>query len=559
MSGAKETPRQKMIGMMYLVYTALLAMNVSKDILNAFDIVNTGVQETNVTIAARINNQYDAIQKNYELESGNETAIENWNKAQALKNRSTELINFIENDVKWNLVSKVEKISEEDAIKKGLLIDKETKKGDRYMYNINTSKIGTRDNYNDPTAIMLGSVATGNEGNGIAYTMADKIREYRKFIEDSIYNGEGQVIGLDVKEGKAYFEGADETGDGITWEQYNFYHTVLPADVTLLNKIVSEVQNAESAALTKLSNFHENDFTFDSIGAKVLAESSYIITGQEYRADALVTAWKNEEITAHVLVGSNANEDAIMKQGTEIKSENGTIKLRFPAGGVGEKEYHGIIEMLDPKTKEMVKYPFSGKYTVAAPSVTISPTKMNVVYSGIDNPISVSAAGFANNKVSVSAPGASLSRTGDGNYMLKVTDGSAKTIKITASAEGRALGSVEMRVKPLPKPTARIENVGADGKVGKSALIAAGRIIAEMKDFDFEGVSYSVVGYTMKYKTKSGSNKETKVDGGKFSGEILSVLNGAQTGDMYVFTAIRVRGNDNKEKVLDNAIAVEIK
>lgn len=559
MSGAKETPRQKMIGMMYLVYTALLAMNVSKDILNAFDIVNTGVQETNVTIAARINNQYDAIQKNFELESGNETAIENWNKAQALKKKSTELINFIEKDVKWALVSKVEGIDENAAINKGLIIDKDTQKGDRYMYNINTSKIGTRDNYNDPTAFMLGSVATGNEGNGIAYTMANKIREYRQFIEDSIYNGQGQVIGLDVKEGNAYYEGANEQGDAITWEHYNFYHTVLPADVTLLNKIVSEVQNAESAALTKLSNFHENDFTFDSIGAKVLAESSYIITGQEYRADALVTAWKNEEITAHVLVGSNANEEAIMKQGTEIKSENGTIKLRFPAGGVGEKEYHGIIEMLDPKTKEMVKYPFSGKYTVAAPSVTISPTKMNVVYSGIDNPISVSAAGFANNKVSVSAPGASLSRTGDGNYNLKVTDGNAKTIKITASAEGRALGSVEMRVKPLPKPTARIENVGADGKVGKSALIAAGRIIAEMKDFDFEGVSYSVVGYTMKYKTKSGSNKETKVDGGKFSGEILSVLNGAQTGDMYVFTAIRVRGNDNKEKVLDNAIAVEIK
>ncbi len=558
MSGAKETPRQKMIGMMYLVYTALLAMNVSKDILNAFDIVNTGVQETNVTIAARIDNQYDAIKKNFEAESGNEKAQENWNKAQMLKERSTNLINFIEKDVKWNLVSKVEKISEEEAIAKSLIIDKETQKGDRYMYNINTSKIGTRDNYNDPTAIMLGSVATGNEGNGIAYTLANKIREYRKFIEDSIYSGEGQVIGLDVKEGKAYFEGANEQGDGITWEQYNFYHTVLPADVTLLNKIVSEVQNAESAALTKLSNFHENDFTFDSIGAKVLAESSYIITGQEYKADALVTAWKNEEITAHVLMGSSSNEEAIMSQGQVIKSENGTIKLRFPAGGVGEKEYHGIIEMLDPKTKEMVKYPFSGKYTVAAPSVTISPTKMNVVYSGIDNPISVSAAGFANNKVSVSAPGANLSRTGDGNYMLKVTDGNAKTIKITASAEGRALGSVEMRVKPLPKPTARIANVGPDGKVSKSSLLTAGRIIAEMKDFDFDGVKYDVTGYTLKYKTKQGDNKQTQVNGDKFNEAVKAVLNGAQKGDIYVFTAIKVKGNDNKEKVLDNAIAVEI-
>ena len=117
---------------------------------------------------------------------------------------------------------------------------------------------------------------------------------------------------------------------------------------------------------------------------------------------------------------------------------------------------------------------------------------------------------------------------------------------------------MKFRVKDLPKPTAVIHNV-VDGKVSKSALLAANRVVAEMKDFDFEGVHYDVVGYTVKYRTKAGTTKEAKVSGATFSDEIKGVFNTANVGDMFVFTAIQVRGNDGKTKTLETPIGIEIK
>lgn len=205
----------------------------------------------------------------------------------------------------------------------------------------------------------------------------------------------------------------------------------------------------------------------------------------------------------------------------------------------------------------MEEYPFNGAYTVAPPSVSVSATKMNVVYAGIDNPISIGAAGFSNSKLNVTANGATLTRIGDGIYNLRV-NGNPKEVVVSASAEGANLGSMTFRVKDLPKPTAIIRNV-VDGKVSKSALIAANRVEAEMKDFDFEGVKYDVVGYTVKYKTKSGTTKEAKVSGAAFNDECKNVFNSANVGDMFIFTAIQVKGNDGKTKVLDSPIAIEIK
>ena len=105
MSGAKETPRQKMIGMMYLVYTALLAMNVSKDILDAFDTVNNGVQTTNITLSNQINQKYAAFEEQYGLDQ--EKVGPYWEQAQALREEATDLINYVE-ALKWDLVKKIE-------------------------------------------------------------------------------------------------------------------------------------------------------------------------------------------------------------------------------------------------------------------------------------------------------------------------------------------------------------------------------------------------------------------------------------------------------------------
>ena len=580
MSGAKETPRQKMIGMMYLVYTALLAMNVSKDILDAFDTVNTGVQTTNITLSNQISQKYAAFEEQYGLDQ--EKVGPYWEKAQALREEATDFINYVE-ALKWDLVKQVElakATSDEEAIQmaineRGLLKNSNTTLNGRTIYDINTSKVKSRDGYNQPTEIMMGN-PEGPGNGGKAYDLSEKMKRFRhKLIEaagpehlqqiglitDSIFGSKDYLLANGYTESqlkKLSFDG-DYYGAKISyypgstdmvqdsWEYHNFHHTVLVADVTLLNKIISEAQTAELNAITELmSDIHATDFTFDEIGAKVFAESGYLLSGQTYKAQAMVTAWKNSQLTARVKLDGGAEKEY-------TSNAQGVIPLEWNVG-VGSHSYTGIIDMLDPSTNQMEEFPFQGSFVVAPPAVSVSATKMNVVYRGIDNPIAVG--GGVGGEISASASSGSLTRTGNGTYNLR--PGEANEVTISVTSAGSSLGSMKFRVKDLPKPEALIRNV-VNGLVSKNALLAAGRVEAEMKDFDFDGVHYDVVGYTFRYKTKSGTTKEAKANAGGFTDEIRTAISQSNVGDMFVFTAIQVRGNDGKTKTLETPIGIEIK
>ena len=580
MAGYKETPRQKMIGMMYLVYTALLAMNVSKDILDAFDTVNTGVQTTNITLSNQIAQKYAAFEEQYGLDQ--EKVGPYWEQAQALREEATEFINYVET-LKWDLVKQVElskATSEEEAIQmaineRGLLKNSNTTLNGRTIYDINTSKVKSRDGYNQPTEIMMGN-PEGPGNGGKSYELSEKMKHFRNqvvkaagpehlheigLLTDSIFgtkeflqeNGytenqmkklpyAGNYYGAKI----SYYPGSTDMVQD-SWEYHNFHHTVLVADVTLLNKIISEAQTAELNAVSELmSDIHATDFTFDEIGAKVFAESGYLLSGQTYKAQAMVTAWKNSQLTARVKLDGGAEKEY-------TSNAQGVIPLEWNVG-VGTHTYTGIIDMLDPSTNQMAEYPFQGSFTVAPPAVSVSATKMNVVYRGIENPIAVG--GGVGGEISASASSGTLTRTGNGTYNLRPGEANEVTINVTSA--GSSLGSMKFRVKDLPKPTALIRNV-VNGVVSKNALLSAGGVIAEMKDFDFEGVHYDVVGYTFRYKTKSGTTKEAKANSGSFTEEIKSAINQSNVGDMFVFTAIQVRGNDGKTKTLETPLGIEIK
>ena len=578
MAGYKETPRQKMIGMMYLVYTALLAMNVSKDILDAFDTVNAGVQTTNITLSQQIGQKYAAFEEQYGLDQ--EKVGPYWEQAQALRTEADELINYVE-ALKWDLVKKVEcekaKTPAEAAsmaLTSGLLRSADTVgMNGRKIYNINTSKVQSRDNYNKPTEYMMGNP----EGTGVAFELSQKIKKFRAevvkamgpehsheigLITDSIYGPKKFVMeqtGLaesalkklpvegDFYAAKMNYDPTANDAISQGWEYHNFHHTVLVADVTLLNKIISEAQTAELDAVTELmSDIHAKDFTFDEIGAKVFAESGYLLSGQTYRAQAMVTAWKNSQLTARVKLDGGAEKEY-------TSNAQGVIPLEWNVG-VGSHNYTGVIDMLDPSTNKMEEFPFQGSFVVAPPAVSVSATKMNVVYRGINNPIAVG--GGVGGEISASASSGTLTRTGNGTYNL--LPGAADEVTISVTSAGSSLGSMKFRVKDLPKPQALIRNV-VNGQVSKSALQAAGRVEAEMKDFDFDGVHYDVVGYTFRYKTKSGTTKEAKANSGGFTDEIRTAISQSNVGDMFQFTAIQVRGNDGKTKTLETPIGVEIK
>ena len=287
------------------------------------------------------------------------------------------------------------------------------------------------------------------------------------------------------------------------------------------------------------------DYAFDEIGAKVFAESGYLISGQTYKAQAMVTAWKNSQLTARVKLDGGAEREY-------TSNAQGVIPLEWNVG-VGSHSYTGIIDMLDPTTNQMEEYPFQGSFVVAPPAVSVSASKMNVVYRGIDNPITIGGVG---GEISATATSGTLTKKGSGTYVLR--PGTSNEVTINVSAAGSSMGSMKFRVKDLPRPTAFIRNV-VNGQVSKSALLAANRVEAEMKDFDFEGVRYDVVGYTMRYKTKAGTTKEAKASSGAFTEEMKNAISAANVGDMFVFTAIQVRGNDGKTKTIETPIGVEIK
>ena len=543
------------------------------------DALNANLQTTNITLSNQINQKYAAFEEQYGLDQ--EKVGPYWEQAQALREEATDLIDYVET-LKWDLVKKIEcdkaKTRGEAvamALERGLLKNIDTLRNGRRLYDINTSKIKSRDNYNKPTAYMMGD-PEGPSSGGKAYELSEKIRRFRGevvkavgfqhiheigLITDSIYgtkaylevNGykdaqlkrlpvEGEYYGAKV----GYYPGVTDLVQD-SWEYHNFHHTALVADVALLNKIISEAQTAELNAVTQMmTNIHATDFTYDEFGAKVFAESGYLLSGQTYKAQAMVTAWKNSQLTARVKLDGGAEREY-------VSNAQGVIPLEWNVG-VGSHNYTGVIDMLDPSTNQIEEFPFTGSFVVAPPAVSVSATKMNVVYRGIDNPISVG--GGVGGEINATASSGTLSRTGNGTYILRPSEASEVTINVTSG--GSNLGSMKFRVKDLPKPTPVIRNV-VNGVVSKSALLAANRVEAEMKDFDLNGVHYDVVSYTFRYKTKSGAIKEVKASSGAFNNEIKNVISQSNVGDMFVFTAIQVRGNDGKVKTLDVPIGVGIK
>ena len=312
---------------------------------------------------------------------------------------------------------------------------------------------------------------------------------------------------------------------------------VAPVNIPDETEVVEEVQPTPDV----------NVFPYDEIGAKVFAESNQVMSGQKYHAKAMVTAWQNTPIKAKVSLDGGTEKEF-------TSNSQGEIDLEFNVG-LGKHKYSGVIYMPNPKTNEMEEYSFENNFTVVSPAMSVSATKMNVVYTGIDNPIAI--AGGMGGDISATATGANLTKTGNGTYNLRVV-GNPSVVTVNVSSQGSSLGSMNFRVKDLPKPTPIIRNV-VNGQCSRLALLGAGGVEVVLKDFDFEGIRYEVVGYTFRYKTKAGRTKEAKANGPQFTEEMRNAINAANVGDFFVFSAIQVKGNDNKVKTLDTPIGVEIK
>lgn len=552
MAGYKETPRQKMIGTLYLVLTALLALNVSKDILDAFLVVNESMVSTNESFTSKIVSEYARFENQYNM---NPAKVEEyWKQAQEVRRRTVELLNYIE-DIQLEVVARSERMSKEEALTKffdmrptpdrmnpGQTIEKP---------QVRLADVPSRDKYDEATNFMV-----GQNKNGKAYELGQKLEDYRAFILGIVGEQYADKIGLNTK-GRY----TDATGTPQDWQYHNFFHTILAANITILNKIMTEIKNAEFDAINRLyANISEKDFKFDNISAKVIPSSTYILAGQNYEAEVLVAAYDSKtNADVRVLRGVDRITDANIGSAQVVRSQNGVVKLSFPGQNIGPQRYAGIIEMRDPATQELVRYPFSADYIVAPPSLTVAPLKMNILYAGLKNPISLSSPGIPAEQIVPSISVGKITKKADGTFDAEVpVTARTATISAVANVDGRSLplGSFEFRVKQVPSPVAKIADM-TDGQIDRNRLLAARAIIPEMVDFDFSDYHFEIVSYELTTYRGNELQRTGTIRGNVFTEPVLNIIRNAARGQRLYFERIQAKSPDGGMRTL-NPINLEI-
>ena len=550
MAGYKETPRQKMIAMMYLVLTALLALNVSKEILDAFLVVNKSMESTNESVAVKTREKYTQFENQYNLNTNKVSPF--WERALNVQTEANQLIDYLD-----YLKYKVVEVSERKD--SSMIMD---------LYYIDTVIYGhrkkvldlalvpTKDKYDATTFYMI-----RENQNGEAWKLSERMQVYR----DTILNVMGlpansRKVGLITNMDGITYRDAD--GNKQSWEMHNFYHTILAADITIFNKIIAEVRTAEFNALNKLyASVSEKDFKFDNVAARVIPKSTYVFKGQNYEAEVLVAAYDSKtQLDSKYVTGTDKWKETDVNRAKTVDGEEGTIKLKFNTKTEGLQKYAGIIEMRDPATDEIVEYPYNSSYFVAPPSLTVAPLKMNVFYIGVDNPVSISAAGLSKNQIKPVIDMGKLKKDGS-NWIVRIDkkpkSGAMATVSASADIDGKrmSLGKSEFRVKRVPSPTAEIAGM-TDGQLDKNVFLASAAIIPNMKDFEFD-LYFVVTSYTFA-TVMNGDWLQKNVKGNVFSDEVKSIIRNGKRKQKYFFEKIQAKGPDGTIRSL-NPISLELK
>lgn len=550
MAGGKETPRQKMIGMMYLVLTALLAMNVSKDILNAFVVVNEGLYKSNEIFKSK----NEALMKDFEAARDKDKAkVEPFLNLAKQVQKGSEDVNKHIDELKKHLVMVVDKKTKEAA---DTLIEK-------------MAGIDSKDNYDVPTHIMIGDDVAKPIDASVEWSalqLKKKIVDFReamvKLFEAKDASGKDMFLKA-VKEGmqnkikKALdLPGGIENGVASEWEVINFNHLPLAAVITNLSKIQTDINNTEADIVgTLLQAVKGKDVTFDKLTAKVIAPSSYILSGDEYKADVLLVAY-NSTSNPKIFIGDvdttikDEFKNPLKGGGTELKEISaGSGHYVTATGAEGMQNWSGVIEVDAPEGKKY--YPFRGEYMVAKPAAAVSPDKMNVFYIGVDNPVSISAAGVAPSDLQPSISGGTLTRSGKpGEYTVRVSGGTEATINVMAKVSGKqmSMGARKFRVKRIPDPVCYLGNIKIEGKMSKAELSAQAGITAKMEGFDFD-LKYEVVSYVVS-TVVNGSVVDANATGNRLPAQALSVFPKLKSGNKVYIESVKVKGPDGSVRTI---------
>ena len=561
MAGAKETPRQKMIGMMYLVLTALLALNISKEVLNGFVKVENSLRTTQGTLNAKVNETSTELETKY-LQN-QEKVKPFYDEAQQLNATTAELISYITEMKARVMAASAGDYDDNGELAVGNYIGKDENGMDTVL---NLALIPIKDEYQNLTTFVgMAEPKEPLEGPWTAVELKQKLEEFRNQLKDTrVVDNLGnqrelpQYLQAQIDETFA-FPNEMQEGVEVSWEHANFYHVPLAAVMPLMTKMTLDIQDIQDDILSwLLGSVDAKSYKFTNLMPLVVPESNYILRGDSFRADVLLAAFDGTNPPDIYVDSKKWNErDSSLLEFENIDAlpigTDGLGKLRISTRGMslGESNYKGLIRFQGPDGNIQDFPYYTPKFTVAEPALVVSPTKMNVFYRGLPNPVEVSVPGVPGDKIDVRISGNHrLKKESDGTFTI--TPGTDKKANITVSAElpdgsKKTLPAREFRVKRIPDPVPFfVGKTPSDRAISKQALVGADGIGAQMVNFDFD-VRVVVKSFSVSV-SRDGTLVEKKSNNNRLTADMKQLFNRVSRGNVVYFEDIIVGMPDGTER-----------
>lgn len=518
-SNSANSPRQKMINLLYLVFIAMLALNVSSEVLDGFD----QVEATMLRSVKATSQHNDLIFNNLkEYKQQNAEKAQQWyDKGELVKNQSDSLFNYIQ-DLKQRIAVKVD-----------------GKNGD-------PTRIKRPDDLNAAYEVMF------ERGKNDAKKLVTDIDNYRGFVADMVTNPSIKniiVSNLSTEPSEKAKENKH------TWAESMFWQMPVAGAITMLTKLQNDIRYAEGQVLADLvKNIDVMDYRVNKLEAFVIPETQTVMRGMPYRAQIGLLA---QDSTQRPKVFVNGNYLSDESEGLFVMG----------TGSIGKFPVQGYVEMQHGDGSSY-KVPFSSEYFVVQPSATVAPVLMNVLYAGIDNDIQIAVPGVAGQNVTASISNGTLTRKSNDIWAVKPKLGADAVIAVTAQIAGRSqeMSRNTFKIRPLPDPAPYVNIRKPDGNteryrgskpLAKSALVSADVLRAAMDDGILD-INFDVLRFDLVRFDNMGFRITTPSSGNKFSEQQKDAVRAMQRGQTVLISNIVVRGPDGIERNLTAPMDIRI-
>lgn len=517
MAGGKETPRQKMIGMMYLVLTALLALNVSKEIIRAFVTINDKLDSSAEIITTSTGFTYDGFEKKrlaIQSQKGDTKLIDMWQeKSESLSLRTRQVVHFFlseSNEMIKEAEGGVDWIKEKDE--DGLIVELKP-----------FLDISAMDNYDIATNRYIGGNPQKPKKEGFSFR--DTMHQYRKDVLEMIGNysvGEKEytfeapesIDGLEAAFSSTNPEDTSfmrqlfaqltipeelvvkEAGQekSMPWPSVMFDHAPIVAAAAMITSLKVDVVNAESSAADyMLSKVEAPSFNFNKIEPLAFARTGYINTGDSLGLSVMIAAYDSNEVSK-IRYGINA--DTL----PENWKEDTISKIILPGDKPGQYVVKGQIGVKEKGRLSWKDWNF--RYTVGEATGTIALPEMATLYKGYKNQVEISASGYPMDALSLSGSNCSVSRQSGNKYTVTLSNSAKGKATLSLSAKGEdgttaSLIKQEFKIDDPPRPTVILANAQSGDKVSRGRIMQAPkmdlRLVGSPLNFSSSIKSFDVV------------------------------------------------------------------